>query len=399
MIKPLLTSCSIIFALFFSTSFANAENLFSTAIKVNDRSITVYELRQRSLFLKLLNVPGDPDLIAKEQLIDDRLKLSAAKTIGVELTEAEIKLGMEEFAARGKLDLPNFVKQLKALGISETTLRDFVKSGLLWRAVVQTKFGAQSQVPDAQLERSTNIEGSGGGIRVLLSEIILQVLPGQEQKAQDLADELSKITSAKAFSDAARRYSVAPTSASGGHIKWQALEKLPAVVQPLIFGLAPGDVTDPLPIPNGLALFQLRAVEETGVDRANKAIIDYLTYKFPAGDSAMQMKLQVGIKHCDDLYALAADHPNHVFNRNSSTLAKIKSDIRSVVARLDRQEKEFLSIADQTLMVMVCGRNTLAQNSTTDLEKIRFGLRNKRFAGYAEGYLENLLQDARIIEK
>ena len=399
MIKPLLTSCSIIFALFFSTSFANAENLFSTAIKVNDRSITVYELRQRSLFLKLLNVPGDPDLIAKEQLIDDRLKLSAAKTIGVELTEAEIKLGMEEFAARGKLDLPNFVKQLKALGISETTLRDFVKSGLLWRAVVQTKFGAQSQVPDAQLERSTNIEGSGGGIRVLLSEIILQVLPGQEQKAQDLADELSKITSAKAFSDAARRYSVAPTSASGGHIKWQALEKLPAVVQPLIFGLAPGDVTDPLPIPNGLALFQLRAVEETGVDRANKAIIDYLTYKFPAGDSAMQMKLQVDIKHCDDLYALAADHPNHVFNRNSSALAKMKFDIRSVVARLDRQEKEFLSIADQTLMVMVCGRNTLAQNSTTDLEKIRFGLRNKRLAGYAEGYLENLRQDARIIEK
>ncbi|MDG1425569.1 MAG: peptidylprolyl isomerase, partial [Paracoccaceae bacterium] len=279
------------------------------------------------------------------------------------------------------------------------TLRDFVKSGLLWRAVVQTKFGAQSQVPDAQLERSTNIEGSGGGIRVLLSEIILQVLPGQEQKAQDLADELSKITSTKAFSDAARRYSVAPTSASGGHIKWQALEKLPAVVQPLIFGLAPGDVTDPLPIPNGLALFQLRAVEETGVDRANKAIIDYLTYKFPAGDSAMQMKLQVGIKHCDDLYALAADHPNHVFNRNSSALVKIKSDIRSVVARLDRQEKEFLSIADQTLMVMVCGRNTLAQNSATDLEKIRFGLRNKRLAGYAEGYLENLRQDARIIEK
>ena len=399
MIKPLLMSCSIIFALFFSASFSNAENLFSTAIKVNDRSITVYELRQRSLFLKLLNVPGDPDLIAKEQLIDDRLKLSAAKTIGVELTEAEIKLGMEEFAARGKLDLPNFVKQLKALGISETTLRDFVKSGLLWRAVVQTKFGAQSQVPDAQLERSTNIEGSGGGIRVLLSEIILQVLPRQEQKAQDLADELSKITSTKAFSDAARRYSVAPTSASGGHIKWQALGKLPAVVQPLIFGLAPGDVTDPLPIPNGLALFQLRAVEETGVDRANKAIIDYLTYGFPAGNSAMQMELQVGIKHCDDLYALAADHPNHVFNRNSSALAKIKSDIRSVVARLDRQEKEFLSIGDQILMVMVCGRNTLAQNSATDLEKIRFGLRNKRLAGYAEGYLENLRQDARIIEK
>ena len=159
MIKPILTSCSIILALFCGASVAAAENLFSTAIKVNDRSITHYELRQRSLFLKLLNVPGDPNALAKEQLIDDRLKSSAAKSMAIELSEAEITRGMEEFAARGKLDLPAFLKQLKAQGISDVTLRDFVKSGLLWRAVVQTKFGAQSQVPDAQLERSTNIEG------------------------------------------------------------------------------------------------------------------------------------------------------------------------------------------------------------------------------------------------
>ena len=399
MINPLLKSCWILVALFVWANSAFAENLFSTAIKVNDRSITVYELRQRSLFLKLLNVPGDPDAIAREQLIDDRLKLNAAKTMGIELTNAEIKDGMEEFASRGKLDLPSFVKQLKALGISEATLRDFVKSGLLWRAVVQTKFGAQSQVSDAQLDRSTNIEGSGGGIRVLLSEIILQVLPGQEQKTQDLAAELSKITSTNAFSDAARRYSVAPTSASGGHIKWQALEKLPAVVQPLIFGLAPGDVTDPLPIPNGLALFQLRAIEETGDKRSKKAIIDYLTYSFPKGDHATLTGLQEDVKHCDDLYAVATAHPDHILNRTSNTLGKIVSDIRKLVARLDQQEKEFLSVDKQTLMVMVCGRNALAQDPATDLEKIRFGLRNKRLAGYAEGYLENLRQDARIFIK
>ena len=399
MIKPLLKSCSILVALFLWANSAFAENLFSTAIKVNDRSITFYELRQRSLFLKLLNVPGDPDAIAREQLIDDRLKLSAAKAMGIELTNAEIKSGMEEFSARGKLALPSFVKQLKALGISEATLRDFVKSGLLWRAVVQTKFGDQSQVSDAQLERSTNIEGSGGGIRVLLSEIILQVLPEQEQKAQNLADELSKITSTKAFSDAARRYSVAPTNTSGGHVKWQALEKLPPVVQPLIFGLAPGEVTDPLPIPNGLALFQLRAVEETSGTRSKKAIIDYLTYRFPQGEQATQTGLQVDVKHCDDLYAIAAAHPDHILNRTSHTLAKIDTNIRKVVARLDQQEKEFLSFGDQTLMVMVCGRNTLTQDAATNREQIRFGLRNKRLAGYAEGYLENLRQDARIIEK
>ena len=399
MIKPTLTSCSIILALFCVSSVATAENLFSTAIKVNDRSITYYELRQRSLFLKVLNVPGDPNLLAKEQLIDDRLKSSAAKSMAIELSEAEINRGMEEFAARGKLDLPDFLKRLQAQGISAVTLRDFVKSGLLWRAVVQTKFGAQSQVPDAQLERSTNLEGSGGGIRVLLSEIILQVLPGQEQKAKELADEISNITSTKAFSDAARRYSVAPTNTAGGHIKWQALEKLPTVVQPLIFGLAPGDVTEPLPIPNGLALFQLRAVEEISNNQSKKAVIDYLTYRFPASELETKTSLQLDVRHCDDLYAFAAAHPNHSFDRSSSTLEEINSNTRQVVARLDGQEKEFLSLGDQSLMVMVCSRASFSRDTTKDLEQIRFGLRNKRLAGYAEGYLENLRQQARIIEK
>ena len=37
------------------------------------------------------------------------------------------------------------------------------------------------------------------------------------------------------------------------------LDQLPPVLKPLIFGLAPSDVTDPLPIPNGIAIFQLRA--------------------------------------------------------------------------------------------------------------------------------------------
>ena len=395
----LIKTCFLISVLFFGVCSAAAENLFSTAIKVNDASVTVYELKQRARFLKLLNVPGDADRLAKEQLIDDRLKFGAAKSLGLKVSDEEIKIGMEEFAARAKIDLKTFVQQIEAQGVSEATFRDFVKSGLLWRGVVQTRFGGQSQVPEAQLERSVNLEGSGGGIRVLLSEIILQVVPGQEEKTQKLADELSQITSFKTFEDAARRYSVAPTSAAGGQIKWQSLEKLPAIIQPLIFGLAPGDVTDPLPIPNGLALFQLRAIEEIGYKPKKNAIIDYLTYRFPTSDTAMQAQLETEINLCDDLYALEQSNPSYALDRASSALNKIDAEIRAIVARLDSLEKHVQSFGDQSLFVMVCGRNALAQGSEADLEKIRFGLRNKRLAGYAEGYLENLRQDARIVEK
>ncbi len=41
------------------------------------------------------------------------------------------------------------------------------------------------------------------------------------------------------------------------------LTNLPPLIAPFVLGLAPGEVSDPVQIPNGVALFQLRGVEET----------------------------------------------------------------------------------------------------------------------------------------
>jgi len=47
--------------------------------------------------------------------------------------------------------------------------------------------------------------------------------------------------------------------------------------------LRPGEVTDPLTIPNGpLALFQLPRIEETNVTAPTYSAIEYATYYNPA---------------------------------------------------------------------------------------------------------------------
>ena len=57
----------------------------------------------------------------------------------------------------------------------------------------------------------------------------------------------------------------------------------------------------------------------------------------------------------------------------------------------------FSERAGTTTLTMLCFR----KHSTIeeDLTKLRAGLRNKRIEQYAQGYLDNLLQDARIIDK
>ena len=59
-----------------------AQSLFSPAITVNGDVISYYELDQRAQFLRLLGAPANPEELAREQLIEDRLKFQAAAEIG-----------------------------------------------------------------------------------------------------------------------------------------------------------------------------------------------------------------------------------------------------------------------------------------------------------------------------
>ncbi|MEO0371450.1 MAG: peptidylprolyl isomerase, partial [Pseudomonadota bacterium] len=60
-----------------------AQNLFEPVIKVNEKAITRYEIDQRARLLTLFRAPGEPVSTAREQLIEDRLKMQDADSIGL----------------------------------------------------------------------------------------------------------------------------------------------------------------------------------------------------------------------------------------------------------------------------------------------------------------------------
>ena len=380
-------------------SVVKAKNPFSPAIMINDKSITYYEIGQRETLLKILKVTGDIPKLARQQLIEDRLKIAAAEDLDLIPSQDEIQVGMDEFTSRGGLNTDAFIIEIGKIGVSRETFNDFIKASIAWRKVVQARFGSRSLVPDTQLERSTNSTGSGSGLRVLLTEIILPAPKGQKAQAQLLAKELSKIKSTASFSQAARKYSVAPTQNVGGRVKWQDLDKLPKVLKPLIFGLAPGEVTQPLSIPNGIAIFQLRGIEETSFRRPAAASIEYLTYTFPSYDKSILSDLKTKIDHCDDIYSFAMKNPLHTFFRERNKPTKIKKSTLDILSKLDAHEKYFSSKNNLSSLTMLCARSFLIPEKAPNLNQIRLGLRNQRLKNYAQGYLENLLQDARIIIK
>lgn len=384
---------------------ASAQGLFSPAITVNDKVITGYELQQRARMVQVLRTPGNPQEVAREQLIDDRLRLQAAEAAGIIPSPEEVLEGMAEFASRANLSREQFVQILASEGVSEQTFRDFVRAGLSWRLLVRARFGGRANVSEDELDRALASDGGVGNIRVLLSEIIIPAPPGQEQLVQDRANRIAQTRSEAAFSAAAREFSATSTRASGGRLPWRNLSDLPPPLQPIVLGLAPGEVTDPLPLPNAIALFQLRAIEETGYSAPRVAAVDYAMFMIPGGrsDAALAQARVIASRsdRCDDLYGLAKGQPPEVLERQTLPVGDIPTDIAFELSKLDPGETSTAltrNNGQSLVLLMLCGR-TLEINQEADRDQLALGLRNQRLTALSDGYLAQLRAQARIIER
>jgi len=134
----------------------NQGNPFAPRLFVNDLVITEYDLTQRALFYKALGAPGDPVAEALRALIDDRLKRAEARRLGVDVTTEQLTAGVTEFAARAKLTPEQFSQALVQEGIDQTAFEDFVRSGLLWRAVVRARFAGVVPATDSEIDEALN---------------------------------------------------------------------------------------------------------------------------------------------------------------------------------------------------------------------------------------------------
>ena len=83
---------------------------------------------------------------AAEELIDERLKLQAAKKLGVEVKDAEVKALLKEVSDRNKLTYDEFAQHLKGLGVDIGTMGEKFRASKAWREMVARRYGAQASV-------------------------------------------------------------------------------------------------------------------------------------------------------------------------------------------------------------------------------------------------------------
>ena len=393
---------SLIFSLIFlclyafSESKAQADFLLAAKIQVNNSVITQFELDQRAKFLGVLKFADNHSELAQTQLIEERLKQSEAQKLNISASDFEIEDALKRFASRANLTVKEFNKELKRLEIYPDTFRSYVETEVIWQKLVNKKFGAQSSVSNLQLQRAKSISKFEDTIQVLLTEIIIPFSTDDRSEKENLANLLKQIRSKEEFSNAAQKHSKAPTATVGGRVKWQNFDRLPGIIKPLILGLSPGQVTEPIMLTKAIALFQLRDIREIKTDRTQLELLDFVKVK---SDLKYLLFVQDNFHNCSDLEAIIGDQTEVTLTRKKLLSDEIPNTLVPVLDNLDQNESEIIVEDGQSQLVIMCERNNQLNSTAQTLEQDKNVLQSNRLKHLARSFLETLKDNARIVIK
>ncbi|MDP5306877.1 peptidylprolyl isomerase [Paracoccus spongiarum] len=334
---------------------AVAQNPFEPVVYVNDAAVTRYEVQQRMRFMQVLGAAGTDAAGAEQALIDDRLRDFAARQAGIEVTDEGLQTGLEEFASRAGLGAAEFTAVLERAGIEQQAFRDFVASGVAWRAVVRQRIVPGISVSDAEIQQElTRRIETPVVTRVLLSELIIPAPPGQEDAAMARAREVAGSGPTEAqFAEAARRLSASGSAAAGGRLAWIDLENLPPSLRPVILSLSPGQTSQPLTVPGAVVLFHLRDTQGTLRPGAREQVLDYMTLRLASAAEAAALAARA--RSCDTLYAEAGGAAAAIQRQTVSQNA-IPGLIATQLASLDDDEAAVVNYGGSADLVMLCSR-------------------------------------------
>lgn len=391
----------ILLAVAFLTNSAFAQGLFSPVAHVNDSVVTRYELNQRIALLEVLGARGDLREQALEGLIGDRLRVAEAQKSGIAATEAQVQTALEQFAARNNQSLDAVLGLIASRGVAQESLRDLVVANFVWQTLVRQRFSAATSVSEAEIDAALSATGESTNLQVLVTEIVLPLIEGQEAEIRQLANDITKIRSQSEFEAAARQFSVAQSRENGGQLDWIPLSNLPPALRPVLLPLGVGEVSSPLELPNAIALFQMRGLSETSPTSGSVVSVEYAVASAPASDAAAVRFANAADRalRCDDLYGLtsgvdgvtvtiSSQPPNDIARQTALWLARLDAG-ETLIERTSSDGSESLHLA------MLCSR-TAAANADASRADVRIRLLNEKLVARADSLLDGLRATARI---
>ena len=250
---------------------AAAQTPFRPVATVNKSLITAFDIDQRARVLAMLgaSAPSEQALasMALDALIEDRLKMEAARQAGLASSPEVIQTGLAAYAERFGTTPEAFRAGLESRGVTDQAIEDLMSSQMLWREVVNERFRGRIEVGEAEIDAEIALAARETVTRLRLQEIGLPIAGDGRtpEETRALAERLwRQLVAGADFAAAAREYSRAASAENGGQVGWIAAGDLPPQLASAVAAVEEGGIARPQEVQGGISILRVLEREFSG---------------------------------------------------------------------------------------------------------------------------------------
>ena len=121
---------------------------------------------------------------AKEELVDERLKLQEARKLGIQVSDEDVKTMLTGLAERNKMTYDQFSKHMKSMSVDIATLGERLRAQRAWRDLIGRRYGAQVAVSQMDVDRvlaSSAAEAGEDTVELQVGKITLSLSSPADQ--------------------------------------------------------------------------------------------------------------------------------------------------------------------------------------------------------------------------
>lgn len=252
-------------------------------VLVNGDPITNYDIQRRSKFRQIRKLSTNQEDTIKE-LVDDRIKISAAREQNQVATDKQVEEAFANFAAGNKSTPARISADLDRIGIGAGHFKEYVRTQITWNRLAQAKLQSQTQRA-SQSSAIADLRKSGQQkpqtVEYLLQQVIF-VIPKEKMTA---ASAKARTVEAQGFRAAYSGCDKAVDLAKG--FKDVAVKQLGRMLEPelppiwadKIKAVQEGQLTEPQTTEKGVEMIGICRAKATSDDKAAQVMSQAKTFE------------------------------------------------------------------------------------------------------------------------
>jgi peptidyl-prolyl cis-trans isomerase SurA len=391
----------------------------SVAAVVNDEIISTYDLGQRMrLLIATSGVQPTEQTLPQFQrealisLVDERLQLQELRRqekeqkISLVAADEEVNEELASMAQQNNMRAEQFLAALRAQGIGNETIHQQIRAQISWQRWIRGRYGSRLRIGDDQVTATLQrLQAAAAKPQYQVSEVFIDAnrVGGMQTAVQGAAQLVTQLQQGAPFPAVARQFSASATAAAGGDVGWISPGEMPAEVDAALEQLRPGQLSQPIPVRDGVYIVYLRDKRSGGTATlvSLKQAAVPLPQGAPAGDeAAAKVKLaavRAAATGCGDIEAVAGRTQGVVGgDLGEAELADLAPQFRQAAESLQvGQLSEPIRTAAGMHVLAVCGKRGAA-DAQLNRDQIENRLYGQQLSMIARRYMRDLRNSATI---